>query len=75
MLKWFRCGYCFNCPSCQNILNVRAVSSSTPHPEDPAKLVSKKLYYLACGFCRWTSREASIPDQSTGTVSNYFMVT
>ncbi|KAF4525582.1 hypothetical protein B566_EDAN010441 [Ephemera danica] len=64
-LKKNRCGYCFNCPSCQNILNVRAVSSTIPNPDDPAKTVSKKFYYLACGFCRWTSREVGLPDQST----------
>ena len=27
------------------------------------KTVTKKLYYLACAFCRWTSRDAGLPDQ------------
>jgi len=66
-LKKNRCGYCFDCPSCQNSLNTRAVSQSTPNPDDPSKTVSRKSYYLVCAFCRWTSREAGIPDQAVAT--------
>ena len=29
------------------------------------KTVTKKLYYLACAFCRWTSRDAGLQDQVT----------
>ncbi|XP_065347193.1 dynactin subunit 4 isoform X1 [Cloeon dipterum] len=63
-LKKNRCGYCFDCPSCQISLNTRAVSQAVPNPDDPSKMLSKKSYYLVCAFCRWTSREASIPDQN-----------
>jgi hypothetical protein len=31
------------------------------------KPVAKKLYYLACGFCRWTSRDAGLPDSQSTT--------
>ncbi|XP_059482923.1 dynactin subunit 4 isoform X1 [Neocloeon triangulifer] len=66
-LKKNRCGYCFDCPSCQISLNTRAVSQTVPHPDDPTKTLTKKSYYLVCAFCRWSSREASIPDQSVAT--------
>ena len=39
---------------------------SVPNPDDPGKLTPKKVYYLACGFCRWTSRDVGIPDQVVG---------
>jgi dynactin-4 len=29
--------------------------------------LAKKLYYLACGFCRWTSRDASLADSTSTT--------
>jgi len=31
------------------------------------KIVTKKLYYLVCAFCRWTSRDAGLPDQSVAS--------
>ena len=34
------------------------------------KTVTKKLYYLACAFCRWTSRDAGLQDQVT-VLGNY----
>lgn len=65
-LKKNRCGYCFDCPSCQNSLSTRAVSLTSSGQSDE-KPVSRKLYYLACAFCRWTSREAGVPDQPVAT--------
>ncbi|KAL1402503.1 hypothetical protein pipiens_006066 [Culex pipiens pipiens] len=81
-----RCNTCFNCPSCQHTLSVRA-SSSTVVPaaapaaaageegkkEEPpaaaavAKQITRKMYYLACLNCRWSSRDVGIPDQSVAT--------
>lgn len=29
------------------------------------KMVSKKMYYLACLACRWTSRDVGISDQTS----------
>jgi len=29
--------------------------------------VTKKVYYLACGFCRWTTRDIGLPDQSVAS--------
>jgi len=28
----------------------------------PAPLQSQKVFYLVCGFCRWSTREAGVPD-------------
>merc|ERR1712142_1214799 len=66
-LKKNRCGNCFDCPSCQHTLSTRATSISVPCSQDANKAIPKKVYYLACGFCRWTSRDVAIPDQ---TVAN-----
>ena len=34
-----------------------------PSAEDPSKIIAKKVYYLACSFCRWTTRDLGLPDQ------------
>ncbi|XP_035709730.1 dynactin subunit 4 isoform X2 [Folsomia candida] len=57
-----RCGTCYDCPSCRQTLTIRATTIQIPSEADPAKLAVQKLYYLACGFCRWTSRDAGLPD-------------
>ncbi|CAL8121874.1 unnamed protein product [Orchesella dallaii] len=57
-----RCGTCYDCPSCKQTLSIRATTIQVPLEDEPEKLVAKKLYYLACGFCRWTSRDAGLPD-------------
>ena len=36
------------------------------NPDDPAKSTPKKMYYLACGVCRWTTRDVAIPDKPVG---------
>ena len=60
----FRCASCFDCPSCQHALSTRATSvpSTELDPEGRAT-PSRKAFYLACGFCRWTSRDVAIKDQ------------
>jgi len=30
-------------------------------------MVAKKVYYLACAFCRWTSRDIGLPDQTVAS--------
>ncbi|XP_058445255.1 dynactin subunit 4 [Malaya genurostris] len=79
-----RCNTCFNCPSCQHTLSVRASSAtvaeppasgaddvkkaSTPEPSAVSgKQVTRKMYYLACLNCRWSSRDVGIPDQTVAT--------
>ena len=62
-LKKNRCANCFDCPHCSHTLSVRATSVAVPSTEDPTKMVPKKMYYLACAFCRWTSRDIGLPDQ------------
>ena len=43
----------------------QSTSSSSSSPPQ----ASQKVYYLICGFCRWTSRDSGIPDS---TSSNCF---
>ncbi|XP_058829846.1 dynactin subunit 4 [Topomyia yanbarensis] len=83
-----RCNTCFNCPSCQHTLSVRASSASVAPPaatavgdspaagtepkkesesSAPGKQVTRKMYYLACLNCRWSSRDVGIPDQTVAT--------
>lgn len=85
-----RCNTCFNCPSCQHTLSVRASNTIVPAPTpesvkpdgdsagdgpkkentpEPSsgKPISRKMYYLACLNCRWSSRDVGIPDQTVAT--------
>ena len=74
-LIWLnRCGNCFDCPSCCNTLVIRATAVIVP-PSNPlapkadetGKSPSvKKMHYLFCSFCRWTSRDAGLDDQPSG---------
>ena len=66
-LKKNRCANCFDCPHCSHSLSTRATSTAAPSPEDPAKVIAKKVYYLACAFCRWTSRDIGLPDQTVAS--------
>lgn len=66
-LKQNKCSNCFNCPSCMHTLSTRATSVQIPNPQEPGRTVPKKVYYLVCGFCRWTSRDVGIPDQTTAS--------
>ncbi|KAG1696680.1 Dynactin subunit 4 [Nymphon striatum] len=65
--KKYRCMNCWVCPSCSHTLVTRASSILIPAPDDPSKTIPKKVYFLVCGFCRWTSRDVDIPDQSTAS--------
>ena len=65
-LKKNRCANCFDCPSCGHTLSTRATSLQIQAPTEDGtnvKTVTKKLYYLVCAFCRWTSRDAGLQDQ------------
>uniref|UniRef100_A0A8B9KJP7 Dynactin subunit 4 n=1 Tax=Astyanax mexicanus TaxID=7994 RepID=A0A8B9KJP7_ASTMX len=66
-LKKNRCANCFDCPCCMHTLSTRATNIPAPLPDDPTKTAMKKAYYLACGFCRWTSRDVGMADKSVGT--------
>nr|CAD7266176.1 unnamed protein product [Timema shepardi] len=66
-MKKNRCATCFDCPSCTHTMSTRAVPLSTPNPDDPKKVITRKVYYLVCGFCRWTSRDIGLPDQTVAT--------
>ncbi|PZC85909.1 hypothetical protein B5X24_HaOG214274 [Helicoverpa armigera] len=71
-LKKNRCSSCFDCPSCFHTLSTRATMAQPrqvlqdPAAAGDAKVESKqpkKMYYLSCFNCRWTSRDVGIPDQ------------
>ncbi|MBN3307953.1 DCTN4 protein, partial [Amia calva] len=66
-LKKNRCANCFDCPCCMHTLSTRATNIPAPLPDDPAKTAMKKAYYLACGFCRWTSRDVGMADKSVAS--------
>lgn len=34
-----------------------------------AKTTTRKMYYLSCLACRWTSRDAGLPDQANGKMA------
>ncbi|XP_066926026.1 dynactin subunit 4-like [Clytia hemisphaerica] len=66
-IKKNRCANCFDCPSCGHSLSVRATAVSVggnPLDESPKTNV-KKMHYLNCGFCRWTTRDVGLADQAT----------
>ncbi|XP_053978943.1 dynactin subunit 4 [Hylaeus anthracinus] len=72
-LKKNKCTNCFECPYCFHALSTRAghvpLRVVPPEGEDTkdVKTTPKKVYYLFCSLCRWTSRDAGIPDQSVAT--------
>lgn len=41
---------------------VAASGSQTTTPTTPQTAQAQKVFYLICGFCRWTTRDAGIPD-------------
>ena len=57
-----RCMACYDCPSCSHTLSVRATNMSAT--DGDGQMTPRKVYYLACGFCRWTSRDIGLKDQS-----------
>lgn len=51
-------------------------TSTSAEGEKPAegektsqKMAPKKMYYLSCLACRWTSRDVGLPDQPNGTMT------
>lgn len=34
-----------------------------------SKTMARKMYYLSCLACRWTSRDVGIPDQTSGKIN------
>ena len=67
-----RCANCFDCPSCGNTLSTRATAvaiQSEKGGDDSKATQAKKVYYLACGFCRWSSRDIGIEDKSVGKLT------
>lgn len=75
-INFFRCGNCFDCPSCSNTLVIRATAAAATSPasnvldETGKSMSSRKMHYLFCSFCRWTSRDAGLQDQPSGKLIN-----
>ncbi|XP_014244837.1 dynactin subunit 4 [Cimex lectularius] len=63
-VKKNRCNTCFDCPNCFHTLSVRA---TTRHAEDGSTKAPTKHYYLSCFFCRWTTRDVGIPEQTVAS--------
>lgn len=73
-LKKNKCSNCFDCPCCSQTLSIRsgqvmAKPSQASGSEEEPKPAMKKVYYLSCSLCRWSSRDAGIPDQTVATGS------
>ncbi|XP_037280791.1 dynactin subunit 4 isoform X2 [Rhipicephalus microplus] len=66
-MKKNKCATCFECPSCGHTLSVRATTIQVQTPEEPGKAVAKKVYYMACGLCRWATKDVGLPDQTMAT--------
>lgn len=79
-LRKNKCNSCFDCPSCDSVLSARATSIQVPMTSgseaeqsqdansslaSSGKMVTKKMYYLACLACRYTSRDVGISDQAS----------
>ncbi|XP_058800669.1 dynactin subunit 4 [Phymastichus coffea] len=72
-LKKNKCSNCFDCPCCAQTLSIRSgqvllkpIQATTVEESKPT---TKKVYYLSCSLCRWSSRDAGIPDQTVATGS------
>ena len=67
-----RCNKCFDCPCCQHSLSSRANNVQLPRKLDEngkeidSKPITRKMFYLSCLACRWTSRDVGISDQTVG---------
>lgn len=66
-LKKNRCANCLDCPSCNHSLTTRATSVALTDSQSPDKKMTKKVYYLACGLCRWTSRDIGLADKESAS--------
>lgn len=44
-----------------------SATEATPSPKPSAMPTTKKMYYLSCLSCRWTTRDVGIPDQGVAT--------
>lgn len=50
-----------------------ATGTESPAPPEAEKstqkMTPKKMYYLSCLACRWTSRDVGLPDQPNGKMN------
>lgn len=43
-----------------------STASPAPEAEKVTKTAARKMYYLSCLACRWTSRDVGLSDQTNG---------
>lgn len=46
--------------------DTKATTNQPAETEKAPKILTRKMYYLSCLACRWTSRDAGLPDQTNG---------
>lgn len=63
-LKKNKSANCSQCPSCLHVLSTRATTRPVTSEDETGTETMRKCYYLACTFCRWSSREVGIEDRS-----------
>jgi dynactin-4 len=68
IIATLRCANCFECPSCGNALSARASAVAIPSENPEEKATAKKVFFLSCGFCRWSTRDVAIPDRNNGMI-------
>ena len=81
-LKKNRCANCFDCPACGHTLSTKATgvvanaanaanasnaANTGSTSSTPGTSSVKRVYYLSCVFCRWTSRDIGLPDQNVAS--------
>lgn len=47
--------------------------ASAPEAEKTPKTTARKMYYLSCLACRWTSRDVGLPDQTNGKILDIYL--
>ncbi|XP_067946541.1 dynactin subunit 4-like [Watersipora subatra] len=75
-LNHMKCKNCFECPSCQCVLALRAVTaaadSAASSADKSSSSAANKKYYLSCGNCHWSTRDAGYEDQELTELQNSF---
>ena len=68
----YKCSNCFNCPLCQHTLttrgssiNMQKKSEASTTSDGTSSVQSQKVFYLICGCCRWSTRDANVPDATS----------
>jgi hypothetical protein len=52
----------WQCPSCPSILNHKTHQVKIENPENPEAPVVKKLHFMICAFCYWSTKDVGMDD-------------